>query len=107
MCAEAQLENGDIGAAICPAFVLQLHRHQAALPHEFDNTSSIRQVKGRLEVIVEEAPILDDHRIALRPVTLPSQARPGSQAELLAFAANSLFWGLHVLHSGQVVTRRE
>jgi hypothetical protein len=77
MCAEAQLENGDIGAAICPAFVLQLHRHQAALPHEFDNTSSIRQVKGRLEVIVEEAPILDDHRIALRPVTLPSQARPG------------------------------
>lgn len=57
-CAEAQLEMGCRGCLICPAFVLQLHRHQTALPHEFDSTSSIWQVKGRLEVIVEEAPSL-------------------------------------------------
>jgi hypothetical protein len=53
------------GCVICPAFVLQLHRHQTALPHEFDSTSSIWQVKGRREVIVEEAPSLMI-RIALR-----------------------------------------
>lgn|SRR5271155_5173962 len=58
MCTEAQLEMGYQGCLICLAFVLQLHRHQTALPHEFDSTSSIWQVKGRLEVIVEEAPSL-------------------------------------------------
>ena len=45
------------GCVICPAFVLLLRRHQTVLPREFDSTAIIWQVKGRLDVIVEEAPI--------------------------------------------------
>jgi hypothetical protein len=77
MWAEAQLEMGYLGCLICPAFVLQVYRHQTALAREFDSTSSIWQVKGRLEVIVEEAPSLKIIKSRYVPVTLPSQARPG------------------------------
>src|SRR5438270_411414 len=58
MCAESQLELKLRGCVICLAFVQPLHRHQTALPHEFAGMAIIWQVKGRLEVIVEEAPTL-------------------------------------------------
>jgi hypothetical protein len=106
MCAEAQLELRLRGCVICPAFVLLLHRHQTALPHEFDSTAIIWQVKGSSGGNCGGSPpTLTIIRNRATSVTLPSQARPGrapSHLPRIAFSGACMF-----LHSGQVVTKRE